>query len=82
MALSKLDREEITSMIKTTVNGKIDKIDEKLTNHIDKHDKMLDEVKVLVDAVRWLDTTRKVAVWLGGLAAAIAGIVGLQSLFK
>jgi hypothetical protein len=77
MALSKLDREEIKGIIKLTVNGKIDRIDEKLDAHIETHSKIANELEIVVDAVKWISTTRKFVLWVGGFFGSVGTIVAL-----
>jgi hypothetical protein len=77
MALSKLDREEIKDIIKITVNGKIDKIDAKLDKHIETHGEAAAELRTVVEAVRWIGSTRKFVLWIGGLFGSIGTIVAL-----
>lgn len=82
MSLSKLDRDEITSMIKVTVNGKIDKMSDKLDQHIDMHSSIQTELTTVVDAIRWINTTRKFILWIGATAAAVASFFTLGNYFK
>lgn len=71
MALSVEDREEITNIVKTTVNGKIDKMNDKLDVHIEQHNSVVDEIRVVIEAVQWINSTRKFMIWGGGIVAAL-----------
>ena len=82
MALSQIDRDEITSMIKLTVNGKIDKMNESLNVHIEQHNSVVDEIRVVIEAVQWINSTRKFMVWVGGIATAVASFFAVLNLLK
>lgn len=77
MALSTQDREEISLTIRTVVNGNIKRVEEKLDNHIETHDKAFEGVfktlEPVVEGVRWINTTRKFVLWIAGFAIAITG---------
>lgn len=84
MALSNEDRQEIANTIKLVVNGNIKRVEEKLDGHIvrhtelvDKHQELLTELKPVVEAVQWINTTKKFVVYIGGMAAAVGGILAL-----
>lgn len=61
--------------IKVTVNGKIDNLTKMLDNHIAEHDKLTEKLDPLVDAVRWINTSRKFVVWIGVPIATIGTMV-------
>ncbi len=82
MALSVEDREEITNIVKTTVNGKIDKMNATLDVHIEQHNSVVDEIRVVIEAVQWINSTRKFMVWVGGIAAAVASFFAVLNLLK
>lgn len=75
MALSKKDTEEIVLIIKTTVNGKIDKMDQKLEEHCSEHMAFIEKLDPVIDGLQWLNTTRRFVLWAGGIVASIAGIL-------
>ena len=79
MALSTQDREEISLTIRTVVNGNIKRVEEKLDNHIENHDKAFEDVfktlEPVVEGVQWINTTRKFSLWVAGFVVAIAGAV-------
>lgn len=84
MSLSNEDREEIANTIRLVVNGNIKRIEEKLDGHIERHNEMaelysgiIDNLKPVADAVEWINTTKKIVLWVGGIAAAIGGILAL-----
>jgi len=82
MALSQIDRDEITNMIKLTVNGKIDKMNESLNVHIEQHNSVVDEIRVVIEAVQWINSTRKFMIWVGGTAASLAALFTLWNHIK
>ena len=82
MSLSVEDREEITSIIKTTVNGKIDRMNDKLDVHIEQHNSVVDEIRVVIEAVQWLNSTRKFMIWGGGMVAALVSCFALWNNIK
>lgn len=82
MALSKQDREEITVLIKTVVNGNILRIESKLDQHIINHDELLTELKPVAEAVSWINTSKKFVVWISGFVIAITSIISISKFLK
>ena len=75
MALSTKDKEEIVTIIKTTVNGKIDRLDQKLEAHLIKMDPV-------IDGLAWLSSSRQFVLWVGGIAASVASIIAAINIFR
>ena len=61
--------------IKFTVNGKIDRLNEKFDKHIAEHDKLAEKIDPLVDAVRWINSSRKFIIWIGAPVAVIGSTI-------
>lgn len=85
MALSNTDREEIGNTIRIVVNGNIKRVEDKLDIHISRHDEMFENYKELtlklepvVEAVQWINTTKRFVLWVAGFAAAIGAILAIQ----
>jgi hypothetical protein len=74
MALTNEERKEIQEIIKLTVNGKIDR----LTNLVETH---IVTVAPVVEAVMWINSTRKFLLYFSSIAIAIASFVTLYKLF-
>jgi len=72
MALSTEDREEIKGMIKSVVNGKIDKMSEKLDAHILT-------LEPISEAIMWINSTRKFLLWS---SAIVVSFISTITLFK
>lgn len=82
MALSKQDREEIVGIIKLTVNGKIDGLHEKVDNQQTNLAAFIEKLDPVIEAMGWLNTTKKVTTWVGGLAISVASIIALGKYFN
>ncbi len=83
MALSNEDRQEIANTIKLVVNGNIKRVEDKLDGHIEKHTELLikhqeliTNLEPVVEAVQWINTTKKAAVYFGGFILAVGGLIG------
>lgn len=72
MALSVKDKEELVGVIKLTVNGKIDKLNEKLDKHIEN-------MEPVIDGLHWIESTRKFVLWVG---APIGAVLAFFASFK
>ena len=75
MALSKEDREEIVEIIQLTVNGKIDRLDERIVKLCESVQAHQEEVKPFMDGWRGAKVFGNLAKWIAGVAIAIAAIV-------
>lgn len=75
MALSTKDKDEIIAIIKITVNGKIDSLDQKLDAHLEKMDPV-------IDGLAWLSSSRKFILWVGGIAASVASIIAAINILR
>jgi len=69
-------REHIQLTIKETVNGKIDRMDEKLDAHIKVHEAHLIEVKPILDAYQGGKVLGDLVKWIAGLGLAVLAIKG------
>lgn len=72
MALSNTDREEIGQLIRTVVNGNIIRLEGKLDGHIEKHEEIYTELTAIVEAVQWINTSKRFITWFGGIAGGLA----------
>ena len=70
MALTKQDKQEIKDIIVSTVNGKIDRLDEKLTMHQEK-------MQPIYDVYSTANNMGKFIKWGSGILLAIASIVAV-----
>ncbi len=61
--------------IRVTVNGKIDNLTKMLDKHIAEHDKLSEKLDPLLDAVRWINTSRKFIVWIGVPVATVGAMI-------
>lgn len=82
MALSKQDREEITTLIKTVVNGNILRVEAKLDKHIESHEEIMVELRPVAEAVTWINSTRRFVMWVGGFATAVGAAFALSKYLK
>lgn len=62
------------------LNGKIDHLTKMFDDHLTEHDKLTEKLDPLLDAVRWINTSRKFIVWIGvpiaTMGAMIASVKG------
>lgn len=75
MALSKEDREEITILIHTVVNGNIRRVEEKV-------DLLNSNINPILEAVMWVNTTKKVTVWVAGFIVSLASVIASYNIIK
>jgi hypothetical protein len=75
MALSKNDREEITNLIQTVVNGNIRRVGDKVE---ELHEKM----EPVIEAIQWVETTRKIVVRVSAFVVAVSGIAASYNIFR
>lgn len=75
MALSKQDKEEITLLIHTVVNGNIRRVE-------DKVDRLNSNIDPLIEAVAWITTTKKVVIWVSGFVVSIASVVASLNIIR
>jgi hypothetical protein len=80
--LSDKDREEIKEIIQLTVNGKIDKLHVKVDGQRDDLNLFIAKLDPVIDAMGWLNTTKRAVTWVGGLAGSIAAVFALQNYFN
>lgn len=76
----KIMREEIAFVMKTTVNGKIDQIDRKLTEHNEKHEKDFERMVPIIEAyesgqqdLKTATKAGKFVLWMAATVTAIGG---------
>lgn len=67
----------VEKKIQTTVNGKIDKMNEKLDKHVTEHEQLMDKLDPIVDAVQWINTTKNYVMWISGLIAAVGSAIAV-----
>lgn len=80
--LSDNDREEIKEIIKLTVNGKIDKLHDKVDRQKEDFDILISKLDPVIDAIGWLNTTKRAVTWVGGVAGSVAAVFALQNYLK
>lgn len=80
--LSKEDRDDIISIIKLTVNGKIDKLHDKVDGQQDQLNSFIQKLEPVIDAVSWINTSKRAVTWMGGVAASVAAIFALNNYLK
>jgi len=68
MALSHEDRQEIVDIITLTVNGKIDQLNQKFSEH-------KEEMEPIVKGWRTVNNGRNFIIWVGAPLAVIGAIV-------
>ena len=68
MALSTEDRKEIVDIITLTVNGKIDRLDRKFTEH-------QDEMAPIVEGWKTVKNGRNFIVWIGAPLAVMGAML-------
>lgn len=57
------------------LNGKIDHLTKMLDDHLTEHDKLTEKLDPLLDAIRWINTSRKFIVWIGVPIAAMGAMI-------
>lgn len=82
MSLSAEDREEITNLIKVVVNGNIKRVEEKVDRNAEQHLILIERLNPIVEAVMWINTTRKALLWIASIAVSIASTLSLYNLLK
>ena len=80
--LSEKDRKEIIEIIQLTVNGKIDRLHIKVDAQQESLDTFIKKLDPVIDAMGWLNTTKKMIAWVGGIAGSLAAIFALSNLFQ
>lgn len=76
-------REEIAKTIKTTVNGKIDRLTELVEEHNRKHEKDMEDIKPIIEAYQGFNTAGNLVKWIAGVGTAIGVLwITLMSLTK
>lgn len=77
MSLSKENEEAIALIIQQTVNGKIKRIEDKLDGHILRTEEIASDIKPVLEAIVWIDSTRKFLLYIGGIVGVVASILAL-----
>lgn len=75
MALTKQDKEEITQLVERVVNGNIKRVENKV-------DLQLKKLEPVVEAVMWINTTKKIATYVAGAIVTIATTVAAYNTLK